>query len=141
LAKHRLSASALYLEDSGVTVNGVSFWGSPYQPEFNNWAFNLPRGEEIQKHWDMIPTGTDILITHGPPWGRCDRSNGAWVDDGHLGCVDLTYAVERIMPQHHIFGHIHGGHGYARDMATSYHNVAVMNEAYRIVHPATVIDL
>ena len=40
-------ADFVYLEDSGATIDGVSFWGSPWQPEFNDWAFNLPRGKAL----------------------------------------------------------------------------------------------
>jgi len=40
------------------------------QPVFCDWAFNLERGEPLQKKWDLIPEDTDILITHGPPIGK-----------------------------------------------------------------------
>jgi hypothetical protein len=58
-----------YLEDSGCTVNGIKIWGSPWQPVFCDWGFNLERGQPIQEKWDMIPDDTDILMTHGPPIG------------------------------------------------------------------------
>jgi predicted phosphohydrolase len=32
----------VYLQDSAATIDGVSFWGSPWQPEFNDWAFKIP---------------------------------------------------------------------------------------------------
>ena len=56
-----------YLNDSGVTINGVHIWGSPVQPWFHDWAFNRQRGSDIEQHWELIPTSTDILLTHGPP--------------------------------------------------------------------------
>src|SRR3712207_5190443 len=31
--------AAHYLEDSGATVSGLRFWGSPWQPRFFDWAF------------------------------------------------------------------------------------------------------
>jgi len=34
----------IYLFDSEVVIDGVKFYGSPWQPEFYDWAFNLPRG-------------------------------------------------------------------------------------------------
>ena len=40
----RLEAAAEYLCDSGATVDGVRVWGSPWQPAFCGWAFNLPCG-------------------------------------------------------------------------------------------------
>ena len=42
----------------------------PRQPEFGDWAFNLPRGEKCLEKWDLIPEGVDVLITHGPPIGE-----------------------------------------------------------------------
>ncbi len=32
----------IYLEDSETTINGIRIWGSPWQPEFGRWMFNLP---------------------------------------------------------------------------------------------------
>ena len=58
----------IYLFDSEVVIDGVKFYGSPWQPEFHNWAFNLPRGEKLAEKWSKMPTDTDILITHGPAY-------------------------------------------------------------------------
>jgi hypothetical protein len=49
-----LLTNAAYLENTGVTIEGVSFWGSPYTPEFLNWAFMYPRGRASQ-YWDQFP--------------------------------------------------------------------------------------
>ena len=68
------SSGAKYLNDSKIQIDGIKFWGSPIQPYFHDWAFNRERGEEIKKHWDLIPTDTDILITHGPPKGILDKT-------------------------------------------------------------------
>ena len=61
-----------YLCDSGTAVRGVTVYGSPWQPEFCGWAFNLPRGEGCRAKWRQIPTGTDVVVTHGPPLGHGD---------------------------------------------------------------------
>ena len=68
-----LLGDAHYLEDSGLEAGGVRFWGSPWQPAYNNWAFNLPRGEPLAAKWALIPEDTDVLITHGPPHGHGDK--------------------------------------------------------------------
>jgi hypothetical protein len=60
--------TVIYLNDSGVEIDGLKFWGSPVQPYFHNWAFNRI-GDDICKHWELIPLDTDILITHGPVKG------------------------------------------------------------------------
>jgi len=64
--------NCIYLQDQEVTIDGVRFYGSPWQPWFYDWAFNLERGPEIRAKWDLIPEGTDVLITHGPPYGIGD---------------------------------------------------------------------
>ena len=63
----------IYLNDSGVEIDGFKIWGSPVQPWFHNWAFNK-KGDEIVKHWDMIPLDTHILLTHGPIYGYLDKT-------------------------------------------------------------------
>ena len=99
--------NAIYLENTGVTIDNVTFWGSPYTPEFLDWAFMYPRGSGA-KYWDQIPYGLDVLITHGPPFGILDQvARGS----EHLGCAELLESVEQKKPRVHLFGHIHGGAG------------------------------
>lgn len=98
-----LGAGITYLEDSETVIGGVRFWGSPWQPAHNNWAFNLPRGAQLAAKWSLIPEGIDVLVTHGPPHGI-----GDWCDDVvRSGCADLLATVLRVRPLLHIFGHIH----------------------------------
>jgi Icc-related predicted phosphoesterase len=81
---------SIYLEDSGVDIDGISIWGSPVTPWFHDWAFNRQRGEEIRRHWQMIPEGTDILMVHGPPYGHLDYT----IRGEHVGCNDLIEVLE-----------------------------------------------
>ena len=136
-----LLTNAIYLENDGITIDGISFWGSPYTPEFMNWAFMYPRGPAAKRYWDQIPNGLDVLITHGPPRGILDQ-----VAPGgeHLGCEELRKAVEAKKPRIHIFGHIHGGAGTFENGTTRFVNAAYLNEAYRPLEPAgkvRIIDL
>ena len=126
-----------YLEDSGVTINGVKFWGSPWQPWFLSWAFNLPRGEALKAHWDLIPLDTDVLITHTPPHGILDL-----VPRGeYVGCEDMLKAVQRVNPKVHIFGHIHCGYGQERRNGTTFINAAICDEGYMPTNAPIVFDL
>lgn len=119
------------LNDSGVEVDGVNFWGSASTPEFCSWAFNRKRGEEIREYWDLIPDDTDVLITHGPPYGILDRVNNDIQDDKHQGCQDLLKTVvERVKPQIHVFGHIHEGYGYKEANGIHFYNVSYVDENY-----------
>jgi predicted phosphodiesterase len=135
-----LAPSARYLQDHGELIAGINVWGSPYQPEFNNWAFNVPRGEEIKKHWDRIPHGVDLLITHGPPHGILDKSKSPGHDD-NLGCEELLKCVNRIKPKVHCFGHIHGSYGLQMKDGTLFANASVMNEQYLITNSPITINL
>jgi Icc-related predicted phosphoesterase len=102
-ARAAFGPSVTVLEDSGVTIDGVKFWGSPWQPEFCGWAYNLPRGPRLAMRWAEIPDGTDVLITHGPPAGTGDRT-----DRGErVGCADMRDRIEVLRPKLHLFGHIH----------------------------------
>ena len=128
-----------YLENGSCEFGGLKFWGSPVQPEFMDWAFNVKRGPDIKKYWDMIPDDTDVLITHGPPWGLLDQIRpGRKVE--HLGCGELLKAVRRVKPKLHVFGHIHGGYGSFKEGPTQFVNASLLNEAYRPVNAPIVVD-
>lgn len=130
----------IYLEDSGTTVEGLKIYGSPWQPTFFDWAFNLDRGEAIRHKWDLIPEGLDILITHGPPINIHDQI-AAHLGSEHLGCEELLAAVERVKPKMHVFGHIHGGYGQTKYENTHFINAANCNEQYKPVNEAIVVEL
>jgi len=121
-----------YLEDEEIIIDGVKIYGSPWQPEFYDWAFNLPRcGKELEEKWSNIPEDTDILVTHGPPQGYLDMS-GAPYNEPNLGCELLRVRVDKIKPKIHTFGHIHGGSGYKTNGHTHFINAAVLGEDYKL---------
>ena len=123
-----------YLRDEGFayydmdTDRSTKIYGSPWQPEFFNWAFNLPRnGEEMKAKWDAIPDDTDILITHGPPYGYLDVPGGKKFQ---VGCELLRERVDTMQPKIHVFGHIHGSAGYYFNGHTHFINASVLDERY-----------
>ena len=118
----------------------VKIYGSPWQPEFYNWAFNLPRrGDELQEKWDKIPEDVDILVTHGPPQGHLDIS-GPPYNEGDLGCELLRVKVDKIKPKIHVFGHIHGSYGYKFHNGTHFINASFLNERYDPVNAPVTVD-
>lgn len=125
-----------YLQDSGNVIEGVKFWGSPVQPAFLRWAFNKARGAEIDRHWQRIPTNTDVLITHGPPNGILDL-----VGEEHVGCEMLRRRLQIVRPACHIFGHIHCARGTVANEGTTYLNAAICTESYDPTNPPFVVDL
>jgi predicted phosphodiesterase len=127
----------VYLQDFGVTIDGVSFWGSPWQPWFFDWAFNLRRGAALTAKWALIPDSTDVLITHGPPMGVLD-----FVPRGeHVGCADLLSRIAILKPKVHAFGHIHEGAGVLDQDGITYVNASICDGEYRPVNPVRVVDL
>ena len=127
----------LLLVGKGDYEDMVKVWGTPWQPEFHNWAFNLPRGEKLKEKWDMIPTNTDILITHGPPHGKLDYVP---YDSVNVGCEELIKRVEEIKPKINVFGHIHEGYGYVFDGNTHFINAAVLNGRYEFRNKPITVD-
>lgn len=101
--------AATYLEDEEIVIDGVRFYGTPWQPEYLCMAFNLPQeGEELQKKWDAIPDDTHVLITHCPPHGILDNLAGY----GPLGCKLLRERLKWLPELRlHCFGHIHPCYG------------------------------
>jgi calcineurin-like phosphoesterase family protein len=167
-----MAPSVTYLEDSGTVINGLNFWGSPWTPRFLDWAFNADRGSEVDRldslrvlitpmqeiqlvpvndirdHWNLIPDNTDVLVTHGPPFGFGDEvekfHNPEVVEKA--GDRDLYEAVLRVRPFLHVNGHLHSGYG----QRTLYHddgqstvivNASVLNENYKLVNKPIVIEL
>jgi len=143
--------SVTYLEDSGCEIMGLKFWGSPWSKRFMNWAFNADPGEEILKHWNLIPNDTDVLVTHGPPFGYLDKSNNWNVSTGKkfddcLGDRDLRDALYRVMPELHVFGHIHGSGGtdtYWSDCGhkTTLVNASMVDEGYQTTRKPIYLEL
>lgn len=108
LAREQLTHS-VYLENSGINIDGLHIYGSPVQPEFCDWAFNFsPQKREF--YWSQIPENTDILITHCPPFGILDMT-----DRGEaVGCKVLRKRIAQLPNlKLHIFGHIHHSYGVA----------------------------
>ena len=133
----------IYLEDSEVVIGGVKFYGTPWQPEFYDWAFNLPRGEKLQAKWDLIPEDTDVLITHGPPRNILDYvANGSRTGE-NVGCANLEDTVLTKLPilKLNIFGHIHYSSGMLIKQNKLFVNAAVLNEQYEIANKPIILDI
>lgn len=138
-AKALLPGKVRYLQDSGTEIGGVKFWGSPWQPEYHGWAFNLPRdGPELAEAWAMIPEGIDVLVTHGPPAGILDMP---WGTEPPVGDGTLLERVIAVKPRFHVFGHVHGSYGTRVVGPTTFMNVAASSEANRLANGPQVIVL
>lgn len=127
-----------YLEDSGIELYGIKFWGSPWQPEHGPWAFGLPRGEALLEKWNLIPSDTDILITHCPPLGFCDKT----AKGDNSGCAELLSTIQkRVKPKYSIFGHIHESYGVMSDGRTVFINATTCDINYLPNNSPVVFDM
>ena len=127
---------AYYLQDGEVQIEGIRFYGAPWQPRFGDWAFNVNRGRAIRQKWDLIKP-CDVLITHGPPWGVLDT---VLPNSKHLGCEELGEAVGRVRPRVHVFGHIHGGYGEYVAAGTRFINASICDEVYQATNAPIVFE-
>jgi Icc-related predicted phosphoesterase len=128
---------AHYLQDKALIIDGIKFYGSPWQPRFFDWAFNLDRGKALQEIWSKIPTDTDVLITHSPPFGILDNPK----NNEHVGCADLLEKVQRINPKLHVFGHIHESYGKVTIDETTFVNASTCGKGYSAKNSCMSFDL
>ena len=134
--KDIIPKEVIYLNDSGVCIDGINIWGSPVQPTFYDWAFNRNRGEAINRHWQIIPNNTDILITHGPAFGILDQTQ----DGRHVGCDNLLLKIKEIKPKIHVFSHIHEAHGILEFDGTTFVNASVLDLGYTMTNHPIIVD-
>ncbi len=128
-----LLTNCTYLEDSGVTIDGIKIYGSPWQPTYGTGggAFQVERnGEKIREVCSKFPSDADILLTHGPPLGFRDRNVGG----EHCGCEEtLKAVVGRVNPKYHVFGHIHEGGEVAFPVRSEHYSLFPLS-----LHPSSL---
>jgi len=125
---------------SGGADRHVSVWATPWSNKFLRWAF-MKQPNDLERVYAAIPDAVDILVSHQPPLYHGDRTFN--LDSGrvdHVGSRELLDAIERVRPRIVICGHVHGGFGRYEHQGIPIYNVSVVDEAYRLVNPPTVID-
>jgi Icc-related predicted phosphoesterase len=135
-----LPSNVRYLENNGLTIEGLKIWGSPVSPWFygDRWAFNKHRGEEINNVWNTIPNDTDVIITHGPP-----ARIGDFIPSSreYVGCSDLLHRIQVIQPKLVCFGHIHEGYGLHKIDETTFVNASICDANYDPTNKPVKIEL
>jgi Icc-related predicted phosphoesterase len=138
LAINLIPKNIIYLEDNGVEIEDIKFWGSPVSKPFYNWAFNRPE-EKLMLHYNMIPDYTDVLITHNPPYSIMDLVEG---NNEHYGSPSLYYEVlNRIKPKISIFGHIHEGYGIKVIDDITFINASNLDGEYQCINPPILVEI
>ncbi len=135
-----------YLQDDMVEVGGFKIFGSPWISPI--WgAFN--RGEEsLARKYNNIPDNTDIVISHGPPFGIRDLAPKRFYDDDtkwpegeHCGSPSLHERVFIIKPRLVLFGHIHEGHGVSELNDIIFVNAALCDTQNSPIHDPLVFNI
>ena len=108
-----------FLQDKGVEIDGVKFFGIAYN-----------HSEEL------IPIGTDIVITHEPPVMILDKSAGT-----HWGNASLRNRILEIKPRYHLFGHAHDGYGINKQDGIVFSNAALLDDMNRLVRKPKMFKL
>ncbi len=155
--------NATYLQNSGVEIDGKYFWGSPMTPAFNGMrdglTFFTNDDKEAKNVWRGMPKKTDVLLTHGPPYGILDEvekfrfvpsgqtfnldEDEKWIEN--CGDKMLLSKIIKVQPKFHIFGHIHEGYGIKKDIPympnTTFINASSVNSAYGMQNKPMEIEI
>ena len=135
-------AGATFLEDSKTTIGNLQVWGFPWQTDLPRWEYHINH-ETFYDKLEMIPKGTDILISHVPPLGILDvipPTSRFGPEDG-LGSGQLLNKVIKLKPKYHIFGHIHESHGILVKDGTTFVNAAICDDDYKHAYEPIVLEI
>jgi Icc-related predicted phosphoesterase len=133
----RLGQDIIYLEDSGIELEGLKFWGSPVTPWFHNWAFNRV-AEKINAHWNLIPNDINVLITHGPPYLTLDATKSGL----RVGCRSLSEKIKDLTDlKIHVFGHIHEASGIVEKNGVTYINASILDLYYEVRNSPVILSI
>jgi Icc-related predicted phosphoesterase len=127
-----------YLAHESIEIEGFKIFGSPISAWFYDWAFNVHRGPAIAAKWAQIPTDTNILVTHGPPYGVLDVTPRMQT----VGDEDLERRIA-LLPNLKlmVFGHIHFSYGQLDHGGVKYINASSCTEDYLPDNPPIVVDI
>lgn len=124
-----LDSNVHYLCNSGIEIEGIKFYGVPL---FMRDCIS----ERQSSNYRHIPSDTDVLITHIPPFGILDFD-----DDINYGSDELLSIVSSINPGIHLFGHIHSQYGLVTRMQTIFSNGAILSDNYSILNTPNVLEI
>ncbi|SFO25416.1 Calcineurin-like phosphoesterase [Capnocytophaga haemolytica] len=83
--------------------------------------------EDPTHYYREIPSDTDVLITHEPPYEVLDEAGGF-----HYGSRILHTLLLKVTPRLHLFGHIHKAYGLHKAPEITFSNAALLNEQYNL---------
>lgn len=141
----------IYLKNSSFEYEDLKFYGTPHQPYFGGWAFNVPDSNKLINIYKQIPDDIDVFLTHCPPYGILDQSHkpnySNPTGEEHLGSIELKEVLSekqlnKTLPRVIAFGHIHGDGGKTIQIDdTLYINASLCDENYDPVNNIVSIEL
>ncbi len=135
-----------YFDQLVAVVGGITVWLSPWSNTFGGWAW-MKSPDELAGHYNNIPRGTDIIVSHQPPYMLGDEVPARYLvgnradEDAHVGSKELLHAIDTVKPKYVICGHIHNGRGVYVHGGTTILNVAVVNEQYQRVYEPVEFEI
>lgn len=136
-----------YLEHEEINICGLKIFGSPYTPQYGDWAFMYKRNRG-ELYWRTIPDDTNLVVTHGPAKGFLDLAQDIENRKNivQVGCKALANRIEAIQPKYHMFGHIHdmGGlynYGVYKRNKTTYVNASCLRHHNMDMNPGHIIEI
>lgn len=119
-----------YLNNSGVTIDGVSFYGVPMLAE-------VVDGEiRHLERYDLIDENVDVLVTHCPPMGILDNTDGKVL----YGSPLLLERLTAITPKMNLFGHVHDAYGMVEWKGMTFCNAAVTDSGYKLRYAPRLLE-
>jgi len=126
------------LKNQHVVIAGYKIFGSPYSVEFGNWVYGEPE-DRLKRIWDMIHDDTDILVTHGPPWGVLDVNRDG-INCGSTTLSEKLYNLNKL--KLYVTGHIHESRGTTQIEQIQVVNAAMCGIPYSdMLTTATVVEI
>jgi Icc-related predicted phosphoesterase len=131
------SIGVVLLNHESIEINGIKIFGSPYTPEFFDWAF-MYDPKDAEAIWNLIPLDTQVLLTHGPAYKILDKC-----PNGNVGCPTLREKVLSGLPvlKYHLFGHLHESYGTIETRGILFSNGSIMNGRYKFINKPFCFDM
>jgi Icc-related predicted phosphoesterase len=127
-----------YLEDEAAVVGDAVVWGTPWSNPFGQgWAFNMTE-EEQAENLRLCPDDVNVIVSHGPPYGACDRTSPRWGEPKRVGSKALRDRMAELPDLELVAcGHIHSGYGREGIVVGG----SLVDEEYRVANIPIVVTV
>ena len=131
---HKGASKLVYLCDNSYEYKGVTFYGTPWISDLQNWAF-YKDDASLAKAYDNIPYTVDVLLTHMPSMLNDTgmvRQNGCFNSWAQYGNTYLAKCITERNIKYALCGHVHSGNHHPELCGgTQVVNVSIKDEDYK----------